>query len=85
MAENAVVRARVSEDVKREASEVLAEMGLTVSDAMRMTLTRIARERALPFEVTPNAQTAETLRKSLRNEDVRRYEDMDKLFEKLGM
>ena len=50
MPANAVVRARISEEIKEEASVVLAAMGLTVSDAFRIMLTRVAREKALPFE-----------------------------------
>ena len=53
-----VVRARISEDVKNEASAVLEAMGLTVSDAFRIMMTRIAREHALPFEpLIPNQET----------------------------
>ncbi|MCU0692876.1 MAG: type II toxin-antitoxin system RelB/DinJ family antitoxin [Polyangiaceae bacterium] len=58
MAANSVVRARIDEHVKDEATAVLAAMGLTLSDAFRMLLTRIAREKALPFEpLNPNAET----------------------------
>ena len=42
MTTNAVVRARIDEHIKEEASIVLASMGLTVSDAFRIMLTRIA-------------------------------------------
>ncbi len=45
MPENAVVRARIDERIKEEASAVLAAMGLTVSDAFRMLLFRVARTR----------------------------------------
>lgn len=52
------VRARVDEDVKAEAEAVLDYFGLTVSDAIRLTLTRVARDKALPLELkVPNAQT----------------------------
>lgn len=58
MASNAVVRARVDERVKEKATAVLATMGLTVSDVIRMTLTRVANDSALPFELkVPNAET----------------------------
>lgn len=58
MAANAFVRARIDERLKDEAAAVLAEMGLTVSDLVRMTLTRVARDKALPFELkSPNAET----------------------------
>lgn len=58
MAANAVIRARIDEQTKAQASAVLASMGLTVSDAFRMLLTRIAAEKALPFDpLVPNPQT----------------------------
>lgn len=58
MSANTVVRARIDGHVKEEAAAVLAAMGLTVSDAFRILLTRIARERAVPFEMlVPNART----------------------------
>ncbi|MBU0939754.1 MAG: type II toxin-antitoxin system RelB/DinJ family antitoxin, partial [Gammaproteobacteria bacterium] len=60
MSANAVVRARIDEHIKEEATVVLAAMGLTVSDAFRIMLTRVAREKALPFEpLIPNATTIE--------------------------
>jgi DNA-damage-inducible protein J len=58
MAANAYVRARIDAALKDDATEVLDSLGLTVSDVMRMMLTRIAREKALPIELTrPNAET----------------------------
>jgi DNA-damage-inducible protein J len=45
MSANAVVRARIDEHIKEEATAVLAAMGLTVSDAFRIMLTRVAREK----------------------------------------
>jgi DNA-damage-inducible protein J len=63
MSENSVVRARIDERIRSEASAVLEAMGLTVSDAFRMMMVRIAREKALPFEpLVPNAETIEALK-----------------------
>ena len=63
MTASSVVRARIDESIKQEASVVLASMGLTVSDAMRMMLTRVAREQALPFEpLVPNAATIKAMK-----------------------
>jgi DNA-damage-inducible protein J len=69
MTENAVVRARINEDVKNEASAVLDAMGLTVSDAFRMMMIRIAREKALPFEpLIPDEETIEAIKAARRGE-----------------
>ena len=65
MPTNAVVRARINQHTKDEASAVLAAMGLTVSDAFRIMLTRIAREKALPFEpLVPNATTIAAMKEA---------------------
>ncbi len=62
MPANDVVRARIDKRIKEEASAVLAAMGLTASDAYRMMMTRIAREKALPFDpLVPNDETVEAI------------------------
>jgi DNA-damage-inducible protein J len=67
MTANAVVRARIDEHVKEEAAAVLAAMGLTVSDAFRMMLTKIAKEKALPFDpLVPNAATVAAMKEARR-------------------
>jgi len=63
MFNDAIVRARVNEEIKEEATIVLSEIGLTLSDAFRMLIIRIAREKALPFEpLVPNAKTIEAIK-----------------------
>ncbi len=86
MAANAFVRARIDEGLKNEAAAVLADMGLTVSDVVRIVLTKVAREKALPFEMrVPNKLTVETLAKSERGEDVHHARGADDLFRQLGI
>jgi DNA-damage-inducible protein J len=86
MAATAFVRARIDEKLKEEATAVLADMGLTVSDVVRIVLTRVAKEKALPFEMrVPNKLTAETLAKSERGEDIHHAKDANDLFEQLGI
>ena len=58
MAANELVQARIDGAIKKEAAAVLASIGLTVSDAVRLMLTRVAREHALPFDpLVPNEAT----------------------------
>jgi DNA-damage-inducible protein J len=53
-----VVRARIDKQVKADAAAVLEAMGLSLSDAIRLLLVRVAKDKALPFEVkVPNAET----------------------------
>lgn len=86
MAANAFVRARVDETLKNEAASVLAEMGLTVSDLVRITLTKVAREKALPFDMRiPNDLTVKTIADSEKGLDVHKAKDADDLFNQLGI
>lgn len=48
---NQLVQARVNGEIKAEATVVLADMGLTVSDAVRMLLTKLAREKTMPRDL----------------------------------
>ena len=67
MSANAVVRARIDERIKNEAAVVLKTMGLTVSDAFRMMMSRIAAEKALPFApLVPNAVTIAAMEEARR-------------------
>jgi DNA-damage-inducible protein J len=67
-----MVHIRVDGEVKDRASEALAAMGLTVSDAVRILLTRIAVEKAMPFEVrVPNRKTLAAIEAGERGEVTR--------------
>ena len=69
MAANIIVRARIDEETKTEAAAVLKAMGLTVSDAFRLMMVRIAREKALPFApLVPNEETIEAMKAARRGE-----------------
>jgi len=66
MSANTIVRARIDEEIKNEAADVLRAMGLTVSDAFRMMMVKIAKEKALPFE--PLEETIEAMKAARRGE-----------------
>ena len=60
-----MVHVRVDEDLKTQATETLASMGLTVSDAVRIFLMRVVADQQLPFAIkTPNASTRSAMRES---------------------
>ena len=66
---NTVVRARIDEKTKDEAAAVLAAIGLTVSDAFRLMMVRIAAEKRLPFELlVPNDETIEAMKAARRGD-----------------
>jgi len=62
MAATTMMHVRLDEGIKARATEALAAMGLSVSDAVRVFLTRVAAEKRLPFELrVPNAETQAAL------------------------
>ncbi|MBK9161362.1 MAG: type II toxin-antitoxin system RelB/DinJ family antitoxin [Nitrosomonadales bacterium] len=85
MATNAVVRARIDEHTKNEAAAVLAAMGLTVSDAFRIMLTRVAREKALPFEpLIPNEETIKAMKQVRSGKGLTKFKTIDDLMADLN-
>ena len=64
-----VIRARIDGKIKEEAAAVLAEIGLTVPDAFRLMMMRIAAEKRLPFEpLIPNEETVEAMEAARRRD-----------------
>lgn len=65
MSANQLVQARIDGQIKEEAAVVLSAMGLTVSDAVRLLLTKVAREKKLPFEPwVPNDTTIAAMKEA---------------------
>jgi len=86
MAANAYVRARIEPSVKDSAALVLDSLGLTTSDIIRIVLTRIARDKALPVELTrPNAKTIAALEeaRAIKAGHGKRFDTADEMFEAL--
>jgi DNA-damage-inducible protein J len=87
MPANDLVQARVNKEVKEEAAAVLAEIGLTVSDAMRLLLIKVARERALPFDpFVPGPKTQAAMMESLNAKpgDLPRFNSVEELMKDLN-
>ena len=84
MSTDDVVRARIDGKVKEQAARVLADMGLSVSDAIRMLLVRVAREKALPFDVRiPNEETTAAI-EELRKGEGHKADSIDDLMAPLN-
>ena len=84
MPANKLVQARIDGAVKEEAAAVLATMGLTVSDAVRLLLTRVAHDKALPFApLTPNETTIAAMREA-RAGDLPRFDSVEDLLDDLN-
>ncbi len=80
---NHLVQARIDKAVKEEAAAVLAAMGLTVSGAVRLLLTKVAHEKALPFApLVPNAATIEAMKEARRG-NLPQFDTVEDLFDDL--
>jgi len=83
MPTKSLVQTRIDPAIKEEAAAVLAAIGLTVSDAVRLMLTRVAREKALPFEpLIPNAATIAAMKEGERGK-LPRFASVQALMEDL--
>jgi DNA-damage-inducible protein J len=85
MPADSVVRARIDSTTKKRASAALAAMGLSISDAIRLLMLRIADEQRLPFAVkVPNAVTRRATAE-LEQGKGKRFASADALLEDLGI
>ena len=85
MMSTTMVHVRVDEKTKQRAAKTLARMGISVSDAVRMLLVRVAAEQALPFDVrVPNATTVKAMRAADKGKG-KRLTSADALFKDLGI
>ena len=85
MTTDTVVRARIDSDTKARATEALHAMGLSVSDAIRLMLLRVADEKRLPFAVqVPNPTTIRAM-KELDAGKGKRFESDEELFRDLDI
>lgn len=85
MSADSVVRARIDPDTKERAAAALEAMGLSISDAIRLLMLRVADEKRLPFEVkVPNAETLRAMNELDRGKG-KRSESAEELFKDLGI
>ena len=85
MSTDTVVRARIDSETKARAAEALQAMGLSVSDAIRLLLLRVADEERLPFAIqAPNATTVKAM-EELDKGKRKCFGSTEKLFQDLGI
>ena len=84
MQKAAIINTRIEPELKANAESILKEVGLSSAEAIRIFYKQICLQKGLPFEVkVPNALTRETLDKSARGEEVKRFDSIDDLFKDL--
>jgi DNA-damage-inducible protein J len=78
------VRARIDTATKKRAADALEAMGLSISDAIRLLMLRVAVERRLPFEIkVPNSRTKKAIAE-LEGDKGKHFDDIDSLLEDLN-
>jgi DNA-damage-inducible protein J len=86
MAHSSMLHVRVDDEIKTQASEALAAMGLSVSDAVRILLKRVVNDQAFPLELkVPNAQTRGAMAeaRAIMKAKAARFETADGLMDEL--
>ena len=86
MAQSSMLHIRVDDEVKTQATEALAAMGLSMSDAVRIFLKRVVSDQAFPLELkVPNAETRAAMEEARAMMKARqaRFESADALFDDL--
>ena len=86
MAQSSMLHIRVDDEVKTQATEALAAMGLSMSDAVRIFLKRVVNDQAFPLELkVPNAETRTAMEEARAMMKARqaRFESTDALFDEL--
>lgn len=86
MASTSMLHVRMDDELKAQASEALAAMGLSASDAVRLLFHRIAADQAFPLELkVPNAETRAAMEESRAMMKARkaRFNSAEELFEAL--
>ncbi|WP_119344799.1 type II toxin-antitoxin system RelB/DinJ family antitoxin [Facilibium subflavum] len=81
---NTYVRARIDMNTKERAAEALQAMGLSISDAIRLLMLRVADEHRLPFEVkVPNKKTLDAINE-LETVKGKKFNSIDALMDDLN-
>ncbi len=86
MAATSMIHVRVNEQIKTQATETLAAMGLSISDAVRILLTRVIAEQQLPFAIkVPNTETRAAMAEAdaMANAHRARFATASELFDDL--
>lgn len=85
MTSDTVVRARIDTETKARASDALAAMGLSISDAIRLLLLRVAEEKRMPFEIKVPNRTSRKAMEELEQGKGKRFDGAAELFKDLGL
>ncbi len=84
MTKTAVITTRIEPEIKQEAENILAQLGIAMSQAMSMYIRQLVLQRGLPFRVQiPNQETMAAIQESKNPENLPVFDNLDDLFEDL--
>lgn len=82
----ATVRARIEPKLKHDVESVLAQLGLSFSEAIELFLTQVKLNNGIPFDIRiPNKATQKTFEDTNKGKNLKRYKNAKDMFDKLGM
>ena len=80
MAKSGMIRARVEQELKRQAEELFSELGLSATEAITLFYKQVTVHRGLPFDVRmPNAETIKALQQARDGEGLTEYASLEDL------
>jgi DNA-damage-inducible protein J len=86
MAKSATVRARMEPELKAEVENLFRRLGLTTTEAINIFYNQVQLRKGLPFNVVlPNKTTEKTFKDTDAEENLIRCENIDDMFDKLGI
>ncbi len=86
MNKSATIRARIDPDLKKEAEDIFEKLGLSTTQAITLFYQQVRLHRGLPFEVhIPNAATLRTFEETDAGQNIVRCENVQDMFQRLGI
>ncbi|MGI0483544.1 type II toxin-antitoxin system RelB/DinJ family antitoxin [Geminocystis sp. CENA526] len=86
MSKTGTVRARIEPDLKIRVEHIFQKLGLSTTEAINLFYKQVELQQGLPFEVKiPNEITQKTLEKTDRGEELNHCDNLENMFEQLGM
>ncbi|MDA3859606.1 MAG: type II toxin-antitoxin system RelB/DinJ family antitoxin [Melioribacteraceae bacterium] len=84
MAKTGMIRARIEPSLKESVEEIFKKIGLSTTEAITLFYIQVKLNKGIPFDLKiPNEVTLETIRKSVKKEDLHRVKNVEELFEEL--
>jgi len=86
MAKTAMIRARTTDELRKEVNNIFRELGINETEAINLFYNQVRMHKGLPFEVKiPNKTTLRTFNKTDEGKDIIECKDAEDMFQKLGI